>query len=160
MMACLASLCLKDLLVKGKGPPHHHSSAHIAHVWRAGSCTSFFQEGSENYKWPVTVMSHLLFVCVCECFPLVYQAYLRGRTMRLTMVPESPFNDSYSYRIQAETKKQGYTILISEVLLRMHSGGDPVKEDCEICVKSWLAVWGQQSLWLCFQFLMWEWPLA
>lgn len=43
--------------------------------------------------------------------------------MRLTMVPKAPLNDSYSYRIQAETKQQGYTILINKVLLIMCSAG-------------------------------------
>lgn len=39
------------------------------------------------------------------------------------MVPKAPLNDSYSYRIQAETKQQGYTILINKVLLIMCSAG-------------------------------------
>lgn len=39
--------------------------------------------------------------------------------MRLTMVPKTPLNDSYSYRIQ--TKHQSCTILINKVLLIMCS---------------------------------------
>lgn len=43
--------------------------------------------------------------------------------MRHTMVPKASLSDSYSYRIQAETKQQGYTILINKVLLIMCSAG-------------------------------------
>lgn len=57
--------------------------------------------------------------------------------MRLTMVPKAPLNDSYSYRIQAETKQQGYTMLINKVLLIMCSTGAVIlqKEDWEKCVR-------------------------
>lgn len=43
-------------------------------------------------------------VCVCS-LSFVEQACLGGRTMRLTMVPQAPLNDSYFYRIEAETKQ-------------------------------------------------------
>lgn len=43
--------------------------------------------------------------------------------MRLTMVPKASANDSYSYRIQSQSKQQGYTILINKVLLIMCSAG-------------------------------------
>lgn len=57
--------------------------------------------------------------------------------MRPTMVPKAPLNDSYSCRIQAEAKQQGYTILINKVLLIMClcRGRDPAKEDWEKCVR-------------------------
>ena len=43
--------------------------------------------------------------------------------MRLTMVPKASLNDSYFYRIQSETKQQGYTMLINKVLFIMFSAG-------------------------------------
>lgn len=33
------------------------------------------------------------------------------------MAPKAPLNDSYSYRIQAKAKQQGYTIAINKVIL-------------------------------------------
>lgn len=43
--------------------------------------------------------------------------------MQLTVVSKAQLNDSCSYRIQAETKQQGYTMLINKVLLIMCSAG-------------------------------------
>lgn len=80
---------------------------------KTGCCTSFFQEGSEFSLWCRIV--------ICSQYG-VRECVLAGeRTMRPTMVPRTPLNDSYSYRIQ--TEQRSYTILINKVLLIMFSAG-------------------------------------
>lgn len=78
---------------------------------------------------------------VCECVLICVTTYLGARTMRLTMVPWTPLNNSYSYRIQ--TEQQSYTILINKVLLIMFSAGAVILQ--KRIVKN-VSGWGLRSI--------------